>query len=197
MQQRRLLARRRRRRHLHVRDRALLRLDGRHPPQPARARHGAHRDRDRATGCSPPTAASSASATRTFYGSLGGAKLSGAGRVDAAHRDRQGLLDDDARTATSSASATPRTTATSRRARTTAARRAARDARRQRLLDRDRQPARSSPFGDAKQPRLPGLHRRSDDRHCSTDRLRTSRRRVAPRSLGTTTHPRGARGTPG
>ena len=48
----RLLARRLRRRHLHLRQRAVLRLDRRHAPQPAGARDGAHRVRAGATGCS-------------------------------------------------------------------------------------------------------------------------------------------------
>ncbi|MCZ7526403.1 MAG: S8 family serine peptidase [Acidimicrobiia bacterium] len=58
-----LLARGRRRRHLLLRRRHLLRLHRRHHPQPAHRRHGPHPPPARATGWSPPTAASSPSAT--------------------------------------------------------------------------------------------------------------------------------------
>ena len=60
----RLLARRLRRRHLHVRRRALPRLDGRPAVELADRRHGVHAERRAATGSSRPTAASSPSATR-------------------------------------------------------------------------------------------------------------------------------------
>ena len=45
-----------------LRRRSLLRFDRRHPPQPADRRHGGHARTARATGWSPPTAASSATA---------------------------------------------------------------------------------------------------------------------------------------
>ena len=61
----RLLAGRVRRRHLRLRRRAVLRLDGRHPSEPADRGHGGHTGRRRATGWSRPTAASSPSATRS------------------------------------------------------------------------------------------------------------------------------------
>ena len=67
----RLLARRRRRRHLQLRRRPLLRLHRGHPAQPTHRRHGARPRAARATGWSRPTAASSRSATRSYYGSLG------------------------------------------------------------------------------------------------------------------------------
>ena len=60
----RLLAPRLRRRHLHLRRRALLRLDRRHPPQPTDRRDGGDRHTARATGWSRVTAGSSRSATR-------------------------------------------------------------------------------------------------------------------------------------
>ena len=52
-----------RRRGLRLRRRRLLRLDRRPPPEPAHRRHGADPGRSAATGWSPPTAASSPSAT--------------------------------------------------------------------------------------------------------------------------------------
>ena len=61
---RRLHPARRRRRHLHLRQRALLRLDRRHASQRPRARPRDHRRTARATGSSAPTVASSRSATR-------------------------------------------------------------------------------------------------------------------------------------
>ena len=60
----RLLAARARRRHLQLRRRALLRIDGRRAAQRADHRDGVDADRPAATGSSAPTAASSASATR-------------------------------------------------------------------------------------------------------------------------------------
>ena len=85
-----LLARRVRRRHLRVRRRQVLRLDraASGSTQPDR-RHGRDAERARATGSSPPTAASSRSATRTFYGSLGatgGAKGRAVGMAPARRR---------------------------------------------------------------------------------------------------------------
>ena len=71
----RLLARRVRRRHLRLRRRRLLRLDGRPAPQQADRRDGRDARRATATGWSRPTAASSASATPSFYGSTGGQPL--------------------------------------------------------------------------------------------------------------------------
>ena len=59
----RLLARRLRRRHLQLRRRRLLRLAGRPAAQHAHRRHDRQRGRGTATGSSPPTAASSATAT--------------------------------------------------------------------------------------------------------------------------------------
>ena len=59
-----LLAGRLRRRHLHLRRRPVLRLDGRRPSQPADRRHGRRPPTAGATGWSPPTAASSPTATR-------------------------------------------------------------------------------------------------------------------------------------
>ena len=56
-------------------DAALLRLDRRHPPQPAHRGHGRHPGRSVATGWWPPTAGSSPSATPRFYGSTGGIHL--------------------------------------------------------------------------------------------------------------------------
>ena len=67
-----LLARGLRRRDLQFRRRHVLRLDRGHPPQPTHRRHGGHIRSGWATGSWPPTAGSSASATRTFYGSTGG-----------------------------------------------------------------------------------------------------------------------------
>ena len=59
----RVLARRLRRRHLQLRRRRVLRLRRGHAPQPAHRRHGAPRPAAAGTGSSPPTAASSATAT--------------------------------------------------------------------------------------------------------------------------------------
>ena len=53
-------------------DAAFYGSTGGHPAQPAHRRHGRHADRAGATGSSPPTAASSPSATPRFYGSTGG-----------------------------------------------------------------------------------------------------------------------------
>ena len=64
----RLLAARTRRRHLHVRHRALLRLDRLDAPQPAGRRNRGRRRRATATGWSRPTAGSSPSATPASTG---------------------------------------------------------------------------------------------------------------------------------
>ena len=48
---------------------------GRHAAEPSDRRHGARRRPARATGSSHPTAASSASATRDYYGSTGGMRF--------------------------------------------------------------------------------------------------------------------------
>ena len=71
----RLLAGRVRRRDLRVRRRAVPRLDGRSPPQPADGRDGADADRARLLAGRSPTAASSRSATRAFHGSTGNIRL--------------------------------------------------------------------------------------------------------------------------
>ena len=88
----RLLAGRLRRRHLHLRRRQLLRLHRRHPPQPTHRRHGRHPRPATATGWSPPTAASSPSATPHFYGSTGGIHLNQPIVGMAATPDRPRLL---------------------------------------------------------------------------------------------------------
>ena len=67
----RLLARRLRRRHLQLRRRRLLRLHGVHPSQPGHRRHGRHARTVAATGSSPPTAASSTTATPRSTGRRG------------------------------------------------------------------------------------------------------------------------------
>ena len=83
-QRQRLLARRRRRRHLHLRRRPLPRLDRASPPAPTDRRHRTNARRAAATGSSPPTAASSRSATRAITeGSAASASVS---RSSAWHR---------------------------------------------------------------------------------------------------------------
>ena len=71
----RLLARRRRRRRLHLRRRALPRLHRRPRASPHRSSASPRPHPATATGSSPPTAASSPSATRSFHGSTGGRTL--------------------------------------------------------------------------------------------------------------------------
>ena len=88
----RLLARGLRRRHLQLRRRRVLRLDRRHAPQQADRRHGGDARRPGATGSSPPTAASSATATPTFYGSTGSIAPQQARRRHGCHHRRQRLL---------------------------------------------------------------------------------------------------------
>ena len=86
-----LLDGRHRRRHLQL-QRRLLRLHGRQAAQQADGRHGRTRPTGRATGRSPPTAASSPSATPSFYGSMGGKPLNTPDRRHGRHARRQGLL---------------------------------------------------------------------------------------------------------
>ena len=87
---RRLLAGGLRRRHLLLRQRPVLRLDGRQAPQPAHRGHGRHPRQAAATGWWPPTAASSPSATASFYGSMGGKPLNKPIVGMAATPDRRG-----------------------------------------------------------------------------------------------------------
>ena len=86
-----LLAARPRRRHLHLRQRTLLRLDRRHAAQQARQRHGAHHQRRRATGSSPTTAGSSRSATRSSTARRAACRSTSRCSAWSA-RERQGLL---------------------------------------------------------------------------------------------------------
>ena len=80
-----LLARRRRRRHLLVRQtRGSTARPAAMRAEPAGARHGAHRERAMATGCSRPTAASSASATPSSTGRSAPTQLTSPVVVDAA-----------------------------------------------------------------------------------------------------------------
>ena len=58
-----------------LRRRPVLRLDRGHRPQQAHRGHGGHARRQAATGWWPPTAASSPTATPTFYGSTGSIHL--------------------------------------------------------------------------------------------------------------------------
>ena len=95
-----------RRRDLRVRRRAVLRLDRRDPPEPADRRHGADARRVTATGWSRATAASSPSATRSFYGSTGATPPQPADRRDGRARRRARATSWSPATAGSSASAT-------------------------------------------------------------------------------------------
>ena len=88
-------------------DAALPRLDRRDDAEPADRRHGRRRRPATATGWSRPTAASSPSATRTFYGSTGAMTPQPAHRRHGRDPVRQRLLARRRPTAASSPSATP------------------------------------------------------------------------------------------
>ena len=90
-----------------LRRRRVPRLHRRHPPQPADRRHGRDPRRHAATGSSPPTAASSASATPRFHGSTGAMHLNQPIVGMAATPSGQAATGSSPPTAASSASATP------------------------------------------------------------------------------------------
>ena len=104
---RRLLAAGLRRRDLRLRRCRLLRLDRRHAPQRTDRRHDAHSGRWRATGWSPPTAASSAFGDAGFYGSTGWPAAGQADRRHGLDASTGGATGSSRPTAGSSPSATP------------------------------------------------------------------------------------------